>query len=541
MAIVNQPTPLSNELAWNGDKNPIPDTNDGSKGLFSVEYGFPYVTQQPLAQGGIPPQRNDFNGVLNLLSKFIRYFQNGGVFAYNASMDYSVGMLVRSGDRLYVCKAENGANTSAGVQNISNSNYWNEITLEDTLGDTLTNQLKTVLVTEAEVANNTTDWNSLTESRTYKISGATFSVDKHQPVGAIGTGELVVLKNGDDTIVQVYYANSTEFDKAGAYHRVNVGGAWTDWVYNITNKGGSVTGNFDINGKLTVDSIEVSDQLTIGGAPPLGQDAIDKLQEQIINPSQSIVVDNINGSDETGDGTTSKPYKTINKAVSAIKPNVPDIKIYLNASTDNRIYDVTPIRVKNDKISFLTYDRDDNYVNKNDVAKPIIRLNYGSIRSNWSVDGDLYWWGNMFIYCKEIDITRVRIQLFDPYTEENSARMIFICEKFTGYSMSIEAQSYAVFGMYNTDNSIILGKNNSSIKITGNNYLVVTREKFYSCLKDPKTGDPGTRWILGGSGVFTVVYSIMKDSTTTIDSNILSKNNYGCNNSVHVGFANYSN
>nr|DAI60762.1 MAG TPA: asparaginyl-tRNA synthetase [Caudoviricetes sp.] len=290
-----------------------------------------------------------------------------------------------------------------------------------------------------------------------------------------------------------------------------------------------------------MDSIEVSDQLTIGGAPPLGQDAIDKLQEQIINPSQSIVVDNINGSDETGDGTTSKPYKTINKAVSAIKPNVPDIKIYLNASTDNRIYDVTPIRVKNDKISFLTYDRDDNYVNKNDVAKPIIRLNYGSIRSNWSVDGDLYWWGNMFIYCKEIDITRVRIQLFDPYTEENSARMIFICEKFTGYSMSIEAQSYAVFGMYNTDNSIILGKNNSSIKITGNNYLVVTREKFYSCLKDPKTGDPGTRWILGGSGVFTVVYSIMKDSTTTIDSNILSKNNYGCNNSVHVGFANYSN
>ena len=292
---------------------------------------------------------------------------------------------------------------------------------------------------------------------------------------------------------------------------------------------------------MTVDNVEVSEGLTIGGAPPLKQDAINKLQDRIVSPSQSIFVDNINGSDETGDGTTNKPYRTINKAVSAIKPNVPDIKICLNASMDNRIYDVTPIRVTNDKISFLTYDRDDNYVDKNDAAKPVIRLNYGSIRSNWSVDGDLYWWGNMFIYCKEIDITRVRIQLFDPYTGENSAKMIFVCEKFTGYSMSIDAQSYAVFGMYNTDNSIVLGRNNSSIKITGNDYLVVTREKFYSCLKDPKTGDPGTKWILDGSGVLTIVDSIMKDSTTTIDSNILSKNNYGCNNSIHVGFANYSN
>ena len=398
-----------------------------------------------------------------------------------------------------------------------------------------------VLVTESKTAANTADWNTLTESRTYKISGATFAADKHQPVGAIGTGELVVLKNGDDTIVQVYYANSTEFDKAGAYHRVNVGGAWTDWVHNITNKGGTVTGDFNINGKLTVDSVQVSDSLTIGGAPPLKQDAIDKLQSQIIAPSQSIVVDNINGSDETGDGTTNKPYRTINKAVSAIKQNVPDIKIYLNASTDNRIYDVTPIMVANDKISFLTYDRDNDYVNKNDSAKPIIRLNYGNIKSNWSTSGDLYWWGNMFIYCKEIDITRVRIQLNDPFTEENSARMIFICEKFTGYSMSVDAQSYAVFGMYNTENNIVLGRNNSAINITGDNYLAVTREQFYSCLKDPKSGDPGARWILGGTGVFTLINSIMKDPTSTIDNNILSKNNYGCNDSIHVGFANYSN
>lgn len=189
-----------------------------------------------------------------------------------------------------------------------------------------------VLVTESKTAANTADWNTLTESRTYKISGATFAADKHQPVGAIGTGELVVLKNGDDTIVQVYYANSTEFDKAGAYHRVNVGGAWTDWVYNITNKGGTVTGDFNINGKLAVDSIEVSDSLTIGGAKPLGKDAIDKLQAQIIAPIQNIYVDQKNG-DDSNDGTTLlTAVRTLDKAVSLIKPYVKttviNLKVY---------------------------------------------------------------------------------------------------------------------------------------------------------------------------------------------------------------------
>ena len=125
------------------------------------------------------------------------------------------------------------------------------------------NLFQRALVTETNVAANTVDWNTLTESRTYKISGATFAADKHQPVGAIGTGELVVLKNGDDTIAQVYYANSVAYDKAGAYHRINIGGTWTDWVYNITNKGGSVTGNFDINGNLTVDSLDIKNNFTL--------------------------------------------------------------------------------------------------------------------------------------------------------------------------------------------------------------------------------------------------------------------------------------
>lgn len=220
-----------------------------------------------------------------------------------------------------------------------------------------------VLVTESKTATNTADWNTLTESRTYKISGATFAADKHQPVGAIGTGELVVLKNGDDTIVQVYYANSAAYDKAGAYHRMCISGTWTDWVYNITNKGGVVTGDFNINGKLTVKEVQVTDRLLIGEVDPakpdtsnfLTKDDLQKLQNQIINPVQDIYVDSINGSDEN-DGTASNPFKTLDKAASEIKTYISSINIHLANDIDGQEYAFTNnlFRSKNNNSLYIT-------------------------------------------------------------------------------------------------------------------------------------------------------------------------------------------
>ena len=514
MAIVNQPTPLSNELAWNGDKNPIPDTNDGSKGLFSVEYGFPYVTQQPLAQGGIPPQRNDFNGVLNLLSKFIRYFQNGGVFAYSENMDYSVGMLVRSGDRLYVCKAENGANTSAGVQNISNSNYWNEITLEDTLSDTLVNQLKTVLVTEAKTAANTADWNTLTESRTYKISGATFSVDKHQPVGAVGTGELIVLKNGDDTIAQVYYANSVAYDKAGAYHRINIGGTWTDWVYNITNKGGSVTGNFDIKGKLTVDTIEVSDSLTIGGAPPLGQDAIDKIQTQIIAPSQVLYVDQKNGNDNNDGTTQATAVRTLDKAVSLITKNIPTLTINLTTYTkpENQIYNTFNISkpIDNSALKVDTFrlvGTWDTYRTEHIIAKIIVpygKVSTGVADYSSGSPVEYYQWGRFFIE-KPINVylQSVMFEFSDDTLDKDKYRnSIFYClnksyEMRDCHSNTMTLKdNCSIINVYNMTNIDIINFSlGSGATITGTSLIIDdSNSKRYKT--DPKT-NPDAEYVAG--------------------------------------------
>lgn len=92
---------------------------------------------------------------------------------------------------------------------------------------------------------------------------------------------------------------------------------------------------------MTVDNIEVSDTLTIGGAPPLKQDAIDKLQAQIINPYQDIYVDAINGNDNNDGTSWDKAIKTLDNAYVIMKSNVPRITIYLNNDVADTEYSFT--------------------------------------------------------------------------------------------------------------------------------------------------------------------------------------------------------
>ena len=317
--------------------------------------------------------------------------------------------------------------------------------------DAHANLFQRALVTEAKTAANTADWNTLTESRTYKISGATFSADKHQPVGAIGTGELVVLKNGDDTIAQVYYANSAAYDKAGAYHRMCIGGAWTDWVYNITNKGGAVTGDFDINGKLTVDSIQVKDNLYIGDYNPADQDeqnaltaeALQKLQDQIIAPSQTINVDSVNGSDETGDGTSNKPYKTIDFAVTKIKTGVPNVTISLNNNNGNPNYTMHPIDFFNKNTEVFTLIISDWSISN--PPKANLTVYNGKCHRYWTDNKQQFSWGN-FIAANidTVNIQGINISIGNDYKKYYDIGFLTFTSNLYMYYSVVNATDYTL-------------------------------------------------------------------------------------------------
>ena len=257
------------------------------------------------------------------------------------SQEFNIDVVVSNVDSVNV--------TSQPVHLVTSDEVDEKIEEHNTSANPHENIFKRVLITEAKTAANTTDWNTLTESRTYKISGATFAADKHQPIGAAGTGELVVLKNGDDTIVQIYYANSAAYDKAGAYHRMCIGGTWTNWVYNITNVGGSLTGNLNINGKLIAKEIYATDKLLIGdydpSVPPdtssfLTKDDFDKLKTQIevvqnklVDNSQWIAVDSKNGNDNNSGTSWKEAVQTLDKAISLIKKYVPTVSINLRTYT----------------------------------------------------------------------------------------------------------------------------------------------------------------------------------------------------------------
>lgn len=133
MALVNQPAILPGAFAAEGDKNTIPANNDGLSGLASIAKGFPQITQVPLAQGGQPPQRQDFNGIFNLFSQFLLYAQNGGVYAYNNTLDYQPPCIISYNGEFYSCVTENGPSTSAGVQAPTVATYWEKVIVNSAL------------------------------------------------------------------------------------------------------------------------------------------------------------------------------------------------------------------------------------------------------------------------------------------------------------------------------------------------------------------------------------------------------------------------
>lgn len=118
---MTQPELLPSAFAAKGDVNEIPASNDGTAGLASFSLGFPVINQTPIAQGGIPPQRQDFNGIFKRITEFLMYVQSGGVFAYDASQTYDTGAFVISDGTYYKCIK---ANSSTDPHAPGEKTYW---------------------------------------------------------------------------------------------------------------------------------------------------------------------------------------------------------------------------------------------------------------------------------------------------------------------------------------------------------------------------------------------------------------------------------
>ena len=127
------PEYLAQAFANNGAKATIPNTTT-TAGRASLSQGFPTETSMPLAQGGVPPKREDFNGILYTLSSYAMFQQAGGKFTYDARVDYTPPAIIFYGADLWWCVKANGA-SSLVVTPGTNTSYW--IKLKDYLANPL--------------------------------------------------------------------------------------------------------------------------------------------------------------------------------------------------------------------------------------------------------------------------------------------------------------------------------------------------------------------------------------------------------------------
>ena len=92
VSTISKPQVIYQPFAETGDKNTILDTPDAENPqLANLQTGFPVITQIPVANGGIPPERKDFNGLGYMLSSFYYYIQCGGTYTFEQDVSDAIG------------------------------------------------------------------------------------------------------------------------------------------------------------------------------------------------------------------------------------------------------------------------------------------------------------------------------------------------------------------------------------------------------------------------------------------------------------------
>ena len=229
---ITEPQKWAATLGASADVNTLPETTPSGSGRASTSGLFPPVTQLPLDQGGIAPERGDFNALFKYLGEYIYYAMQGGVYTYVTTYDYTAGNLVMHGGSLYLCIASNGPGST--VKYPTDTAYWRQLALTSQLptvnNGTLTIQKDgtTVATFTANQAGNTTANISISEIHSQSVSGpwgwvrfksglqivfdsGTANTIVNFPVAFIGPPRLVMTSVSPGMVTSWYERTTTSF------------------------------------------------------------------------------------------------------------------------------------------------------------------------------------------------------------------------------------------------------------------------------------------------------------------------------------------
>ena len=185
-----EPQKWSTTLGASADVNALPATTPSGSGRASTSGLFPPVTQLPLDQGGIAPERGDFNALFKYLGEYLFYLMQGGMFSYSTDYDYTAGNLVMHEGSLYLCIASNGPGSA--VKYPTDAAYWRQLALTSQL-PTVNNGTLTIQQNGSNVATFSAN----------QAGNATANIS----VPTVNNGTLTIQKNG--TTVATFSANQS--------------------------------------------------------------------------------------------------------------------------------------------------------------------------------------------------------------------------------------------------------------------------------------------------------------------------------------------
>ena len=185
-----EPQKWSATLGASADVNALPETTPSGSGRASTSGLFPSVTQLPLDQGGIAPERGDFNALFKYLGEYLFYLMQGGMFSYSTDYDYTAGNLVMHEGSLYLCIAANGPGSA--VKYPTDKDYWLQLALTSQL-PTVNNGTLTIQKNGSNVA-------------TFSANQAG-NTTANISVPTVNNGTLTIKKNG--TTVATFSANQS--------------------------------------------------------------------------------------------------------------------------------------------------------------------------------------------------------------------------------------------------------------------------------------------------------------------------------------------
>lgn len=264
-----EPSKIPAAWAWDGDTNVIPATDPGN-GLASWELGYPVETQTPIAAGGVPPRRQDMNGVLNWLSQYSLWEHKGGMWAYDATENYEKGNVVIQSNVIYYCKAANGPSGTVKSPSADTAGtYWKKLVNADgtlnvpVIGNATTSARGIVeLATSAETKALTDAQRAVTPSSLnglLSLSPAASVVPKADSNGKL-TGWLDALKSNDGRVAINISGTAPQLQTARTI-RTNLASASAASFNGTVNVTPGVTGTLPVGnggtGQTNLDAVTV--------------------------------------------------------------------------------------------------------------------------------------------------------------------------------------------------------------------------------------------------------------------------------------------